>query len=236
MKTNFGFEFIKTIASLIFTFLISRFIPEYLKSNEELYTGIILILAFALYFIVKLLFAIIFPIRIDNIIKNNSFPNKQETHIVYSQTKKFEKEIKIQIKITFKYLTKVIFPLLNWLMKDTSVLITIETSEESIYLRGDSYKIMQPYNEHNASIDITNKLEKMLSIKDVKDDNSNVYNIYVRIKNIDPVLINTNIVTNLIFESESKFKKSLLKILTLKKRQKHTEHKIYIYEQEYGNE
>ena len=45
-------------------------------------------------------------------------------------------------------------------MKDTSVLITIETSEESIYLRGDSYKIMQPYNEHNASIDITNKLEK----------------------------------------------------------------------------
>ena len=75
----------------------------------------------------------------------------------------------------------------------------------------------------------------MLSIKDVKDDNSNVYNIYVRIKNIDPVLINTNIVTNLIFESESKFKKSLLKILTLKTT-KHTEHKIYIYEQEYGNE
>ena len=33
------------------------------------------------------------------------------------------------------------------------------------------------------------------------------------------MLINTNIVTNLIFESESKFKKSLLKILTLKKRQ-----------------
>ena len=148
MKSNLLFEGLKVIATLILTLITIKFFPDKTKINKEVFAIAILILAYLIYLFIKFLFAIFFPIRVSSSISNNKSPHKLSTHIVYSKKEKIEKEIKLELKIQYKYLSKIVHIFIKWLLKDTDIYLTIETSEKTVFLRGDSYKIIKPCISH----------------------------------------------------------------------------------------
>lgn len=236
MKSNLLFEMLKAAATLILTIITIYFFPDKPKINEEIFATLVLILAFLIHSAIKFIFAIIFPLRISSSISNNKSPQKIYTHIVYSNKEKSDKEIKLELKIQYKYLSKIVRVFLKWLLKDTDLYLTIETSEESVFLRGDSYNIMKPYNNQNAIINLNAKINKIININDLKEKNEDGYNIYIRVNKREKVSLETNVISNLIVENRNsnKFKIFLLKLLTRKENigKNNFDHKIYIYEQE----
>ncbi|WP_432740785.1 hypothetical protein AAA450_09230 [Staphylococcus equorum] len=231
MKSNFLFETLNLIATLILSSLLAYFYPDGLKINEDIFAVLILIIGFLIYIIIKFLFASLFPLKISSDISNNKSPQKESTHISYSNKHSLNKEIKLELKIKYKYLSKLIQLLIKWLLKDTNIYLTLETSEESVFLRGDSFKVVEPFNNQNAKINLNSKIQKIVDINDLNEKNEDVYNIYIRVAKGCKVSLETNIVSNLLIENENNnyFKNFLLNIFTKKK---YLNHKIYIYEQE----
>ncbi len=236
MKTNLLFEGLKAIATLILSLLTIYFFPDKTKINEEVFAIAILILAYLIHLGIKFLFAIFFPIRVSSSISNNKSPQKLCTHIVYSNKEKIDKEIKLELKIQYKYLSKIVHIFIKWLLKDTDINLTIETSEKSVFLRGDSYNIIKPFKNQNAKINLNDKIIKIMEINDLKEKNEEGYNIYIRVNKREKVSIETNIISNLIVENRNNnnFKAVLLKLLTRKTNieKNNFDHKIFIYEQE----
>lgn len=236
MRSNLLFEGLKVIATLILILIPIKFFPNKTEINKEVFAIAILILAYLIYLFIKFLFAIFFPIRVSSSISNNKSPHKLSTHIVYSKKEKIEKEIKLELKIQYKYLSKIVHIFIKWLLKDTDIYLTIETSEKTVFLRGDSYKIIKPFNTQNAKINLNDKINKIMDINDLKEKNEEGYNIYIRVNKGEKVSVETNILSNLIVENRNNnnFKAFLLKVLTRKTKidKNNFDHKIYIYEQE----